>query len=68
MLVVIAFNLVMLFLLEGPLVAFAVAPEWTPIAIDRAKRWISRRARQVAIYGFGGVGCALVLKGIIGLL
>lgn len=65
---VIGFNLVMLFLLEGPLVAFAVAPDWTPDAIDRIKRWISRRARKFATYGFGGIGCALILKGIIGLL
>jgi Sap, sulfolipid-1-addressing protein len=67
-LVVIGFNLVMLLLLEGPIVAFAVAPAWTPQAIDRAKAWVGRHARHVAIYGLGGIGGALVLKGIIGLL
>jgi hypothetical protein len=67
-LTVVGFNLVMMLLLEGPIVAFAVAPDWTPRAIDRAKAWVGRHARQVAIYGLGGVGGALVLKGIIGLL
>jgi hypothetical protein len=65
---VIGFNLVMLLLLEGPLLAFAVAPTWTPQAIDRAKAWVGRHVRKVAIYGLGGIGGALVLKGIIGLL
>jgi Sap, sulfolipid-1-addressing protein len=65
---VIGFNLVMLLLLEGPLLAFAVAPTWTPRAINRAKAWVGRHVRKVAIYGLGGIGGALVLKGIIGLL
>jgi Sap, sulfolipid-1-addressing protein len=67
-LVVIAFNLVMLMLLEGPLVAFAVAPDWTPGAIDRAKAWAGTRGRQFAVRGLAAVGVALVVKGIIGLL
>ena len=67
-LAVIGFNLVMMLLLEGPIIAFAVAPKWTPKAIDRAKAWVGRHARQVAVYGLAGVGGALVLKGIIGLL
>jgi Sap-like sulfolipid-1-addressing protein len=67
-LAVLGFNLVMLLLLEGPVLAFAVAPTWTPQAIDRAKAWVGRHARKVAIYGLGGIGGALVLKGIIGLL
>jgi hypothetical protein len=67
-LTVVGFNLVMMLLLEGPIVAFAVAPDWTPRAIERGTAWVGRHARQVAIYGLGGVGGALVLKGIIGLL
>ena len=38
-LLVIGFNLVSLFLLEIPMVAFKIAPTQTPIAIDRAKAW-----------------------------
>jgi hypothetical protein len=67
-LVVIAFNLVMLILLEGPLIAFAVAPDWTPGAIDRAKAWAGTRGRQFAVRGLAAIGVALVVKGIIGLL
>ena len=67
-LVVIGFNLVMLILLEGPIVAFAVAPDWTPRAIDRAKAWVGRHARKFAEYGLGGAGLALVIKGVVGLL
>jgi len=65
---VLAFNLVMLILLEAPLIAFAVAPAWTPSAIDQAKMWAARRGRQVAVRGLAIVGAALVVKGIIGLL
>jgi Sap-like sulfolipid-1-addressing protein len=65
---VIGFNLVMLLLLEGPLLAFAVAPTWTPQAIDRTKAWVGRHVRKVAIYRLEGIGGALALKGIIGSL
>jgi Sap, sulfolipid-1-addressing protein len=67
-LVVIAFNLVMLILLEGPMIAFAVAPDWTPAAIDRAKRWAGTHGRQLAVRGLVGLGVALTVKGIVGLL
>jgi hypothetical protein len=36
-LLVVGFNVAMLWLLEVPLACFVVAPEWTPVAIDRAK-------------------------------
>jgi hypothetical protein len=67
-LLVIGFNLVMLWLLEVPLASFAVAPEWTPRAIDRAKRWVSRHAHIFAVRGSAAVGALLVIKGIVGLV
>jgi hypothetical protein len=67
-LVVIGFNLVMLMLLEVPLIAFKIAPEWTPNAIDRAKAWVGRHAKHFAVWGLAVVGVTLVIKGIIGLL
>lgn len=67
-LLVIGFNLVMLWLLELPFACFLVAPQWTPGAIDRAKAWISRHAHMFAVRGFAAVGSLLVLKGIIGLV
>jgi Sap, sulfolipid-1-addressing protein len=67
-LLVIGFNLVMMWLLEVPLASFLVAPEWTPRAIDRAKAWVSRHAHVFAVRGFAAVGALLVIKGIIGLV
>ena len=52
--IVLAFNLVMLLLLELPMIAFAVAPEWTPAAIDRAKAWAGIHGRVYAERGFDG--------------
>jgi hypothetical protein len=67
-LVVIGFNLVMLWLLEIPLASFLVAPEWTPLAITRAKGWVSRHAHMFAVRGFSALGALLIIKGIIGLV
>ena len=67
-LLVIGFNLVMLWLLEVPLASFAVAPEWTPRAIERAKAWVSRHTHVFAVRGFAAVGALLVIKGIVGLI
>ena len=67
-LIVIGFNLVMLWLLEVPLASFVVAPEWTPRAIERAKLWVSRHRHVFAVRGFAAVGALLVIKGIIGLV
>jgi hypothetical protein len=66
-LIVIGFNLVMLWLLEVPLASFLVAPEWTPRAIERAKVWVSRHAHMFAVRGFAALGVLLIIKGIIGL-
>jgi hypothetical protein len=67
-LLVIAFNIVMLALLEVPLVCFLVAPEWTPGAIERAKAWIGRRGPELAARGFTVIGALLIIKGVIGLI
>lgn len=65
---VIGFNVVMLWLLEVPLVSFAVAPDWTPRAIERAKAWVGRHAHAFAVRGLTLVGALLVIKGIVGLV
>jgi hypothetical protein len=62
-LLVIGFNVVMLWLLEVPLVSFLLAPDWTPHAVDRAKTWIARHARVFAVRGLALVGTALIVKG-----
>jgi hypothetical protein len=67
-LIVLAFNLVMLLLLELPMIAFALAPEWTPAAIDRAKRWAGIHGRVYAERGLAVIGVLLIIKGIVGLI
>jgi Sap, sulfolipid-1-addressing protein len=67
-LVVIGFNLIMLALLEVPLICFAVAPNWTPRAIERAKAWIGRHSRRFAVTLLTVVGALLVLKGVLELV
>jgi hypothetical protein len=67
-LVVLGFNVVMLWLLELPLASFLVAPESTPRAIDRVKAWVSRHRHVFAVRGFATLGALLVIKGILGLL
>ena len=67
-LLVIGFNLVMLWLLEVPLASFLMAPEWTPGAVARAEAWVSRHAFVFAVRGFAAIGALLVIKGIVGLV
>jgi hypothetical protein len=67
-LLVIGFNVVMLWLLEVPLLSFVVAPDWTPHAIERAKAWVGRHARVFAVRAFALIGVLLVIKGVVGLV
>ena len=66
-LLVVGFNLVMLWLLEAPLVSFVIAPEWTPRAIQRGKAWVSRHSHMFAVRGLTLFGALMIIKGIIGL-
>ncbi len=66
--VVVVFNLIMLALLEAPLVSYAVAPDWTPSAIDRAKAWVGRHWRRFATLFLTAMGVALVARGLVGLI
>ena len=67
-LLVVGFNIVMLWLLEVPFASFLIAPEWTPRAIERVKAWVSRHAHRFAIRGSAAIGVLLVIKGIVGLV
>jgi hypothetical protein len=67
-LLVIGFNIVMMWLLEVPLACFVIAPDWTPRAIDRAKAWIGRHAHMFAIRGTAALGVLLIIKGVVGLV
>jgi hypothetical protein len=67
-LLVIGFNVVMLWLLEIPLLCFLIAPDRTPQAIERTRAWVRLHAHRVAVRGLSGLGALLVIKGIIGLI
>jgi len=66
--IVIAFNLIMLVLLEAPLISYTVAPDWTPTAIDRAKASVGRHWRRFATVFLAAMGAALVARGLVGLI
>jgi hypothetical protein len=65
---VLAFNAVMLILLEVPLIAYTVAPDWTPDAIERFKDWLSRNSRRVGIRVAVVLGLLMIARGVIALL
>jgi hypothetical protein len=67
-LTVVAFNLIMLILLELPLLSYTVAPDWTPGAVQRAKAWGARHGHQAAVIALSAIGGALIIKGIAGLI
>ena len=62
---ILAVTAVMLVLLEVPLVCFAVAPEWTPRAIDRFKAWMGTHGGRVLVIALTAIGFALILRGVL---
>jgi Sap, sulfolipid-1-addressing protein len=67
-LVVIAFNVIMLMLLEIPLLAYTFAPDWTPKAIERFKHRLSERGRIWGIRIASALGILMIARGIIALV
>ncbi|HET6865527.1 MAG TPA: GAP family protein [Solirubrobacteraceae bacterium] len=66
-LVVLAFNMIMLILLEVPLLGFAIKPEATGVAVERFSKWLSRNGGRAALIGAVAIGAALVLRGLLNL-
>jgi Sap-like sulfolipid-1-addressing protein len=67
-LVVVAFNAIMLMLLEIPLLAYTFAPEWTPRAIERFRAKLRERGRIWAVRVAAILGALMVARGVIALL
>jgi uncharacterized membrane protein YidH (DUF202 family) len=65
-LVLIGSNLIQLIMLEVPMLAFAIWPEQTPKAIDGAKAWIAKHAREYGAAALAVIGVALAVRGITG--
>ena len=67
-LLVLMVNAIMLVLIEAPLISFAVAPKWTPRAIEGTKAWLASNAHRIAVLGTAMLGALLILRGLITLL
>jgi hypothetical protein len=67
-LVVVGFNVIMLLLLELPLLGDAIAPEWTPNAVQKSRDWLNRRGRSIAVKGLVGLGVLLIARAAITVL
>jgi hypothetical protein len=65
---VLAFNVVMLLLVELPLLAYAIRPESTAASVQQFKSWLSRHGGRVALIGGSVIGIFLVARGAIRLL
>ena len=65
---ILAFNVIMLMLLEIPLLAYTLAPEWTPQAIERFKAKLRERGRVWGVRVAAVLGLLMVARGVIALL
>jgi len=65
---VVAVNAVMLILLEVPLISFVVAPEWTPVAVERFKGWMAENGASAVVKALTVIGLLLIVRGIIALV
>jgi Sap, sulfolipid-1-addressing protein len=62
---VLAFNVIMLVLLELPLLGYATRPDATAATVERFSNWLSRRGGRVALIGAAVVGVVLIGRGMI---
>jgi hypothetical protein len=67
-LVVLAWNVIMLLLLEVPIVFYAVAPEGTANAVAGFKNWLTRDEGRIAYWCALIAGAALLVIGVVHLL
>jgi Sap, sulfolipid-1-addressing protein len=64
-LTVVAVNLIMLSLLELPLLSYALAPDWTPLAVERLKVWLTSHGGRAAVIIAAILGLALIVRGVL---
>jgi hypothetical protein len=62
---VLAVNAVMLILLELPLISFFVAPEWTPLAVERFKVWMAENGGRALVRALTVIGVLFIARGVI---
>jgi hypothetical protein len=62
---VVAFNIVMLALLELPLIGYATRPEWTATTVERFNGWLSRSGGRAALIAATVIGVILIARGLV---
>ena len=67
-LVVLAWNVIQLLLLEVPIVAYAFAPEGTATAVTGFKNWLTRDESRIAYWCTLIAGAALLAIGVVHLV
>jgi Sap, sulfolipid-1-addressing protein len=65
---VLAFNAIMLVLIELPLIGYVFAPEWTPRAVERVKDWFSQNSRRLGYRAALVIGVLLIVRGLVYIL
>jgi hypothetical protein len=65
---VLAFNAIMLAILELPLIGFLVAPAWTRDTVERFRLWFTQNARRLAARVALIIGALLIVRGLVYLL
>jgi hypothetical protein len=64
-LTIVAFNVVMLLLLEIPLIGYTLSPDKTAATVQRFKAWLARNGGRIALIGAIVVGVVLFARGVI---
>jgi len=64
-LVVLAFNAIMLLLLELPLIGYATRPQSTAAAVQRFRDWLSSRGGRIAVIGAAVIGALMIGRGLL---
>jgi hypothetical protein len=64
-LLVLMVNVIMLALIELPLLSFTLAPDWTPVALARAKAGFSKHGRTIGSIVAAVIGVLLIVQGVI---
>jgi hypothetical protein len=63
--VIVAYNLILLILIEIPLVGFYVAPDRTVVEVQRFRGWLTRNGRAMATVVAAVLGLFLIARGVI---
>jgi hypothetical protein len=64
-LLVVFFCVMQQLLIELPLVSYAFAPDWTPVAVSRSRAWLHRRGRRILLLVIAALGLVLIVRGSI---